>query len=249
MFAQFECKSLSLHLHTHSPLHTRAACVTLSLSFSFCSLNLYFQLFLPSSSTSPVFLIAKSMLRVREQGVSGYPPPPLPRNLCMCVDKCVFVCVLVCVHADTHPSICPISTCAEAQPPGKLTNESLPPPSVTFLSAFSSFPLLHSSIPHRQLSSHHAERLSLFPGALHLVWLQFGYRSKDESRICSGVDRSRALAPAWTPSSHSLFSYWEEDVCIWRRAGLLQLVVAFSPGNVFNPHFIFTKSCYSQQQF
>lgn len=67
--------------------------IFISLFFSYIhSLYLYSQLCLPSSSPSPpVFLIAKSMLKVREQGVAGtaskhgYPLLPLPRNLCVCV--------------------------------------------------------------------------------------------------------------------------------------------------------------------
>lgn len=43
----------------------------------------------------------------------------------------------VSLHTNTHPSICPISTCAEAQPPGKLTVKRLPEPSVA-VSSFNS---------------------------------------------------------------------------------------------------------------
>lgn len=99
-------------------------------------LNLYCQLFL----AHPASLIAKSMLKVREQGVAGtasdhgYPLPPLPRNVC--VRTCVSA-FFVSLRTSTHPSICPISTCAEAQPPDKLTVKRLPEPSVA-ISSFNS---------------------------------------------------------------------------------------------------------------
>lgn len=62
--------------------------LSLSLFSSIFALSIY----IPSSSPpppSPVFLIAKSMLKVRKQGVAGiaskhgYPLPPLPRNVCV----------------------------------------------------------------------------------------------------------------------------------------------------------------------
>lgn len=121
------------------------------------SLNLYSALFCPNTPpllSSPP-LIAKSMLKVREQGVAGraselgYTLPPLPRNLCMRVCARAHACVYFFFfppspHTCAHPSICPISTCAEAQAPGKLSTESLPEPSVAFLVAVSS---LDSPLP------------------------------------------------------------------------------------------------------
>lgn len=51
------------------------------------------------------------------------------------VRVCLSFSVSLCTY--THPSICPISTCAEAQPPGKLTVKRLPEPSVA-ISSFNS---------------------------------------------------------------------------------------------------------------
>lgn len=119
------------------------------------SLDLYSTLFCPNSPPLLFFppLIAKSMPKVREQGVAGtaselgYTLPPLPRNLCMRVCAPALASTFFfppSPHTCAHPSICPISTCAEAQPPGKLSNESLPEPSVAFLVAVSS---LNSPLP------------------------------------------------------------------------------------------------------
>lgn len=61
----------------------------------------------PSISPCPVFVIAKSMPKVHEQWVSGYPLPLLPRKLCMCMDVCVRVSLFFFSHTNTHilPSV------------------------------------------------------------------------------------------------------------------------------------------------
>lgn len=193
-----QCYSLShyLLLFGHSSLLSPlflfssdacAACVTPSLSLSLSSSLLALSIYIPSFSSLP-----------------PRPPPLFSWLLNQCL-KCVSrvslaqhlstathwllfqeMSVRVCVcsvspllpHTNTHPSICPISTCAEAQPPGKLTNENLPQPSVAFLAAFSSFNSTFSSIP-QSLTQLHTPP-SLFPSCrvnslfitLNLVWLQ-----------------------------------------------------------------------------
>ena len=96
-FAHFACFSPSLSasdclFYTALSFSQKpVAFVTTSLSLSLSSYPILTPLiYIPcSSSPSPVFLIAKSMLKVREQVVSGtasehgYPLPPLPRNLCV----------------------------------------------------------------------------------------------------------------------------------------------------------------------
>lgn len=121
-------------------------------------LNLYSQLLF----AHPASLIAKSMLKVCEQGVAGttsergYPLPPLPRNVRARTCVCVCLSFFVSLCANTHPSICPISTCAEAQPPGTLTVKRLPEPSVA-ISSFNS-----TLTPLSFFSPHHAEFSNFF---------------------------------------------------------------------------------------
>lgn len=74
-----------------------ALCHTVTTSTSLSSsLILALPIYPPPPYSSPVLLIAKSMLIVREQCVSGrasehgYPLPPLPGNLCVYVHVCVF---------------------------------------------------------------------------------------------------------------------------------------------------------------
>lgn len=172
VFAHFECYSPSPRRRSlsclSSVLKLVQLCVTPSQLLPPSLRHLYsLSRYIPPPYSSPVLLIAKSMLIVREQCVSGtasehgYPLPPLPGNLCVYVHVCVFPPP---PHANTHPSICPISTCAEVHAPGTLTNESLPRPSVAFLAGFTARTLPFIPMPVMQSYS--------VSTALSLVWLQ-----------------------------------------------------------------------------
>lgn len=114
--------SLSVILPHYLPLLTLLSLLMLVSRHHYLYLSLpplysLSQSIFPSSSSpplppsSPVFLIAKSMLKVREQGVSGtasehgYPLPPLPRNLCVYVS--FFLSLSLSLHTNTHilPSV------------------------------------------------------------------------------------------------------------------------------------------------
>lgn len=158
MFAHFEC---------YSPLLPASVC-SFSTALSFICLQfwclhclwhrhyLYLSLLLLYSLSQSIFPASpppllfswllnqclKCVSRVSlAQHLSTATHCLLFQEMCVCVCACAF---FLSPHTNAHPSICPISTCAEAQPPGKLTNESLPQPSVAFLAAFSSF---NSSLP------------------------------------------------------------------------------------------------------
>lgn len=131
--------------HLSSCLSKLIACVMsyLPLCLFRCP-TLLLSIYIPSPFLPfPVFLIAKSMLKVRELWHGMWAQLPTTssskKRVCVCAS-------LLAPHTSSHPSICPISTCAEAQPPGKLTNESLPQPSVVLLPAFYSFNFFLSSI-------------------------------------------------------------------------------------------------------
>lgn len=128
-------------------------CVTLSLSLSLTShLILTLSIYIPSSSSHPLspplfsWLLNQCLKCVSKVSLAQHLSTAtyylLFQEICMCGHLCVSLSSHS-AHTNTHPSICPISTCAEAQPPGKLTNESLPQPSVSFLAAFS----FNSSLP------------------------------------------------------------------------------------------------------
>lgn len=198
MFAHFECYSPSLPASVCSPSTALSSiclqfwclcrlCHT-SLSLSLSSfLILALSIYIPISSSPPLppplfsWLLNQCLKCVSRvslaQHLSTATHCLLFQEICVCVYVRSCVCLFpLSPHTNTHPSICPISTCAEAQPPGKLTNESLPQPSVAFLAAFSSFnsslpSISHWPPPHHTPSSHHAELNSLSL-ALSLVWLQ-----------------------------------------------------------------------------
>lgn len=140
MFARFE---------SYSPLLSSpasAACVALPLSLS---LSLSLSIYIPGSSYSP--LPDRLFSWLPNQCLKCMSRVPLATQCLLFQEICVCVWICVCLfplslHTNTHPSICPISTCAEALTPSRLTNESLPQPSVTFLAAFSSSNFSHPSI-------------------------------------------------------------------------------------------------------
>lgn len=177
---------------------------------------------------SPVFLIAKSMLKVCKQGVSGtasehgYPLPPLLRSLCVYVCVCLFP---VSPHTNTHHSICSISTCSETQPPGKLTNKSLPQPSVVFLAAFSSCIFSVLSIPPP------LTRLPLPPSliplciALSLVWLQLLCQNSSFD-IVQHMKAQYGLALIttllWLQRRHTIITQGKNSPCLSVRISLVK---------------------------
>lgn len=167
-----------------------ATCASLSLALSLLfSLMLTLPIYIFSSSSCPhppplfpwlLNQCLKCMSKVSlAQHLSTATHCFLFQEICMCGCLCVFS---LSPHTNTHPSICPISTCAEPQPPGKLNNESLPQPSVAFLTAFSSFnfftPFLHLSLASPHLFplcrvKHPIDNLTFFLALVNVSKLQF----------------------------------------------------------------------------
>lgn len=146
----------SPHASLLSSIVLKFWCLCLSCLYFSHPVILALWIYIPSSSSHPLspllfsWLLNQCLKCVSKVSLAQYLSTAthyLPfQEICMCGRVCVSPSPLS-PHTTAHPSICPISTCAEAQPPGKLTNESLPQPSVTFLAAFCSFNSSLHSIP------------------------------------------------------------------------------------------------------